>query len=264
MPSSNLSTNSTYLNKINNVSIKTSFWLVTVTCLLLWNTPIAATLLLPVSYIVTMIHELSHAIACIATGGQVSGLKIVSDGLGHGGLTFCSGGNPWIYTPAGYIGTTLVGCILLFFSQFKLIARILLFLIGVSVILAALFLSSQSIFAPGMLIQAIQSIIVELIMGGAFIFSSIKLNDKMANLLLMFLCIQIILNSFTDLTVLFQISTFTNTNTFSDATNMAKISGISPAFWSIIWALISIITLWLTLKISYLKSPKPKITTTKH
>ncbi len=259
MTGENLTASLNNITRADNVSLKTSFWLITIACLLLWNTPIGLTVLMPVNYVVTMIHELSHAITCLATGGHVSGLTIVSDGLGHGGLTYCSGGNPWLYTPAGYIGTTVVGCLLIFFSQFRILSRVLLFSLGLSVILAAVFFSTGSIFMPGMLFQALGSILAELIMGSMFILASLKLNDKMANLLILFLSVQIVLNSLTDLTVLFQISTSINQATFSDATNMAKISNIPPAIWSVIWATTSLAMLWLTLKISYLKSTPTRI-----
>src|SRR5271155_703782 len=83
----------------------------TVLSILLWHAPFVDTLLGPVRIFITTLHELSHALVCVATGGSVSGLTIVSDNAGHGGATMCSGGNPFLYIQAGYLGTALWGCL---------------------------------------------------------------------------------------------------------------------------------------------------------
>ena len=61
---------------------------------------------------------MSHALACVFTGGWVSGLTIVEDGNGHGGLTFTHGGIPFIYSQAGYMGEAIWGCLLLSLARF--------------------------------------------------------------------------------------------------------------------------------------------------
>src|SRR5438874_2686578 len=73
--------------------------------LLLWDSPYVSWLLFPVKTFVTALHEFSHAIICLGTGGSVEGMTIVEDYHGHGGVTMCRGGNPLLYTPAGYLGT---------------------------------------------------------------------------------------------------------------------------------------------------------------
>src|SRR5271170_495087 len=83
----------------------------TLASMVLWQAPIASWILGPVGIFVTTLHEMSHALVCIATGGTVSGLTIVPDSSGHGGVTLCKGGNPFLYVQAGYLGTAFWGCL---------------------------------------------------------------------------------------------------------------------------------------------------------
>ena len=250
----NLQQNSSILVKSGqNSNLKKEFWIISILCLAAWHTQIGMTILLPINFVVTLIHELSHAIVCILSGGQVSSMTIINDGCGHSGLTFCAGGLPILYAPAGYLGTTFVGCILLYLSQYKKISKILLCFTGVVILIISLAFSGKSLFQPQLFLASIASVIVEIIIGIGFLIAGVRLNEKWANLTLLFLSIQIVLNSVTDLFILFQASTNFSNSTFSDATNMANITHIPAFIWSIIWCLISMILLYFTLKISYLK-----------
>src|SRR5262249_34249944 len=62
----------------------------------------------------TFIHETCHALATVLTGGKVDSLTVALDGSG---LTFRQGGIGLIIVPAGYIGTAIVGGILLILSR---------------------------------------------------------------------------------------------------------------------------------------------------
>src|SRR5271163_4876737 len=90
-----------------------SFWIIVIGSLLLSHSPGFSWLFAPINIFTTAVHEMGHALVCLATGGQVSGLTIVGDGAGHGGLTFCQGGNPFFYTQAGYLGAAVFGCLLI-------------------------------------------------------------------------------------------------------------------------------------------------------
>jgi hypothetical protein len=72
----------------------------------LWDTP----LLHPLQLFVVLLHEISHGIVAIATGGT-----IVSIGLtpGQGGYCQCPGGNAFLTLSAGYLGSLGWGVLLL-------------------------------------------------------------------------------------------------------------------------------------------------------
>jgi hypothetical protein len=70
----------------------------------LWNTP----LVYPLKVLTVMLHEMCHALATLATGGEVKEIKTQWDESGH---TLSSGGWAWAIYPAGYLGTALLGAI---------------------------------------------------------------------------------------------------------------------------------------------------------
>lgn len=74
--------------------------------LFFWNSPF----LLPVKTFVVFLHELSHGLAAILTGGSVEQLRLVED---EGGLAFTRGGNQILIASAGYVGSALWGALLM-------------------------------------------------------------------------------------------------------------------------------------------------------
>eukprot|EP00897_Mesotaenium_endlicherianum_P006180 jgi/Mesen1/5590/ME000281S04649 len=77
--------------------------------LALWRTPV----LMPFKLITIFLHELSHATACILTGGKVDGIEV---NLNEGGLTRTRGGWQWVILPAGYLGSSFWGMVIVIMS----------------------------------------------------------------------------------------------------------------------------------------------------
>lgn len=77
-------------------------------------------ILYPFSLIGTIFHEFGHAFMCWVTGGKVRSIQI---SYNESGLTRFSGGSHCMILPAGYIGSSLAGGILLFCSFGKRTAR---------------------------------------------------------------------------------------------------------------------------------------------
>ncbi len=74
----------------------------TVAVFALWQTPAV----LPLKLLVVFFHEASHAVAIIATGGEVVTLSVSSD---QGGFVLSRGGNRFVALTAGYLGSLVVG-----------------------------------------------------------------------------------------------------------------------------------------------------------
>src|SRR5882757_4055179 len=72
--------------------------------------PFASVVTYPCNLFVTLVHESSHALAALATGGSVESITISPD---TSGLTLTRGGSRLITLCAGYTGATLFGAILL-------------------------------------------------------------------------------------------------------------------------------------------------------
>ena len=100
----------------------------------LWDTA----LIYPLKVFVVFLHEVSHAVAAVATGGTVE--RIVLDRY-QGGAAFTRGGNPFLTLSAGYLGSLLWGAlfVILAFSR-RLRPRWIMGAVGVFMILLTLFL----------------------------------------------------------------------------------------------------------------------------
>ncbi len=69
---------------------------------LLWNTDV----IWPLRVLVVVFHELSHAAAALLTGG---GVESISFSRNEGGVAWTRGGNRFVISTAGYLGSLLVG-----------------------------------------------------------------------------------------------------------------------------------------------------------
>ncbi|MDP2469507.1 MAG: M50 family metallopeptidase [Candidatus Palauibacterales bacterium] len=71
----------------------------------LWNT----WLVLPLKLFVVLLHEISHGLAAVATGGAIDRIVITPD---LGGACYCGGGDAFLTLSAGYLGSLLWGSVL--------------------------------------------------------------------------------------------------------------------------------------------------------
>ncbi|KAL9433235.1 hypothetical protein AB3S75_028124 [Citrus x aurantiifolia] len=83
----------------------------------LWRT----ILLKPFKLVTVFLHKASHAIACKLTSGKVEGSQVHAD---EGGTTQTRGGVYWFILPAGYLGSSFWGMLLILASTTLLTARI--------------------------------------------------------------------------------------------------------------------------------------------
>ena len=64
--------------------------------------------LLPLKIFVVLLHEISHGLAALLTGGSVEQLVLLQD---QGGLAFTRGGSRFFILSAGYLGSALWGAL---------------------------------------------------------------------------------------------------------------------------------------------------------
>ncbi|MEX1256701.1 MAG: M50 family metallopeptidase [Gemmatimonadota bacterium] len=72
----------------------------------LWNTPVVY----PLKLFVIFLHEISHGIAAVATGGSIQEITINPR---LGGACYCPGGNAFLTLSAGYLGSLVWGGVIL-------------------------------------------------------------------------------------------------------------------------------------------------------
>jgi hypothetical protein len=95
--------------------------------LALWRTPI----LDPFKLITVFLHEASHATACKLTCGKVEGMEVTAD---EGGVTHTRGGYQWFILPAGYLGSSFWGMVLVISSTNSITLRIAAALLIISLV----------------------------------------------------------------------------------------------------------------------------------
>lgn len=76
----------------------------------------AAIITYPVRLFVTFVHEASHALAGLISGGTVEGFSVSPNGSG---VARVSGGNIALIAPAGYLGAALFGAMLFYATNRK-------------------------------------------------------------------------------------------------------------------------------------------------
>lgn len=87
----------------------------------------------PMRLITTFLHELSHAVACWMTGGDVLQLQVFEN---EGGVTKYIGGCRCLIIPAGYIGASFFGMIFVILSGGRITATVAASVFTFSLLLA--------------------------------------------------------------------------------------------------------------------------------
>jgi hypothetical protein len=99
---------------------------------LLWNIPYVKYSLWPFKMLVIAFHEFGHAITACCTGGRV---KSISLDPREGGVTHMQGGISAITLPAGYLGSSLIGALLIFCGFDIVASKIASIVLGVCFLL---------------------------------------------------------------------------------------------------------------------------------
>jgi hypothetical protein len=236
--------------------------LATAITLVLWFIPFAEYLVYPVRLFTTFIHESSHAIVAVLTGGSVQSLTIATDGSGE--VYSASGGmiGELLTSSAGYLGTMAFGVLMLFlirrsFSPNKILT-------GLGILVAAMtvvFTIISSVFNFLSLNTTFSSIAFTAIAGAALaaglIAMGIFAKARVASFAVAFLAVQCLLNAALDLVNVFFINApFVGSNIQTDAGNMAAATGIPGIVWVVIWMGISLLMISLGLRLYAVKQSK--------
>ncbi|EIM90241.1 uncharacterized protein STEHIDRAFT_119283 [Stereum hirsutum FP-91666 SS1] len=76
---------------------------------ILWHVPYLNFIIYPFKLLTVGFHEMSHAFMGVLTCAHIHSIELDPD---EGGATRMSGGIPWLTLPAGYLGSSLIGAIL--------------------------------------------------------------------------------------------------------------------------------------------------------
>lgn len=196
----------------------------------LWDTPVVY----PLKIFVVMLHEISHGIASVATGGTIE--RIVLDPA-EGGACYCGGGNAFLTLSAGYLGSLLWGVMLLSAAGASRISnRFLIFAVGVLVVaLTALYVRNGF------------GLLFGLGFGTALLIAGRKLGPGASRVVLTTLgltsCLYAILDIKSDV--------LDRPHLQSDAAMLAEMTGISTVTWGVIWIGIAVLVSALFFRRAY-------------
>jgi len=226
-----------------------------ITLALWWFVPFSEYLLYPIRLFVTFIHESSHAIIAVLTGGSVQSLTISMDTSGE---VYSAPSNligALLTSSAGYLGTTAFGVLMLFmirrsFSPNKILTALGIFVAVMTVIFTVIspvfnFLSLQTSFS-----SLVFTIVAGGLLAAALVGLGIYSSLRVANFAVAFLAVQCLLNALIDLkTVFFINAPVVGSNMHTDAANMAMATGIPGIVWVVVWIGVSLLMISLGLRL---------------
>lgn len=205
----------------------------------IWMIPVARIALLPLTLLETLIHEMCHAVVAVLTGGVPQGISM--DWMGNG-VTPVLGGNAILVSMAGYLGTVILGGLVLHFSRTESNARRSILLLG---LLCALSLIWTTLHGTVGLVTA-------LMWSALLITANRQLNPVAVRFAAAFLGVHLSLSALHSLFYLTKITSLTNVH--SDAANMQALTGVPALAWAILWTLFG---LTIVLYISYRQFRNP-------
>ena len=184
----------------------------------LWNTPVVY----PLKIFVVYMHELSHGLAAIATGGQIEEIVVVSQ---EGGHAITSGGSPGWTLSAGYLGSLVWGGLILVLALRARLDKILSVIIGFGMIVVSVFYLRNPF-----------GVLFGIGFGGLLILIGRFLNKSINSWILQIIgltsCLYAILDIKSDILDRAHLS--------SDARMLAEMTSIPTLAWGILWILVAI------------------------
>jgi hypothetical protein len=198
-------------------------------------TPWGHLLLYPFRLFTTWIHECGHAVVALALGGEVRSITIAPDGSGLT-LSLVPAGRfaRGLVTSAGYLGASLVGCLLMAAARVQRWTCAILWAIG-AFMLVTLVLWIRNLFGFAAVLA----------WAGALLILAHRGSGNVSRFVLGLLAVQVALNAVYDTRVLLLPGAG-----HSDADTMASLFWLPSWLWAIVWMFLSVgmllWTLWMT------------------
>lgn len=176
----------------------------------------------PLRVLIVFLHELSHAIVLIATGGEVVAFSINAQ---EGGQVIGRGGNRFLTLTAGYLGSLLIGVAFLLIAVRSTWDRIALGIFG-GILLAVAALYIRDLYA----------LAFTCIAGTSMLATARFLPDQVSDMILRIIglssMIYVPFDIFSD--------TIARSSLRSDARMLAEEFGGTTILWGLLWLVISL------------------------
>jgi hypothetical protein len=194
---------------------------------LLWLTPVV----FPLKIFVVLLHEISHAVAALATGGEVE--RIVLN-MNQGGATYILGGNSFLILSAGYLGSLLWGLLLIEFAGARTQrARWAVGVLGVFILLVA-----------ALYVRNLFGFVFTGIFGAALIIAARRLSARGVATVLLVLGLTSALYALLDI----RSDILSRPHVQSDAAMLADLTGVPTVVWGFLWIGVAAAACWFALR----------------
>jgi hypothetical protein len=192
----------------------------------LWLVPGIQWVLIPLQYLNTHLHEVSHVLAGLVTGADVHRILVFANGSG---LAEMSGGFLPFIGSAGYTGAAILGALMIRFGGTEEGAR------KVAKVMAALMALALLLWVRGDLVGLLSGFFWL----GLFWLGSRRLSQEWLVFAVQFLGLQ---QALTSLQSVYELVHLSSLGTFhSDARIMEQATGLPAVLWAATWTLVSIV-----------------------
>lgn len=224
-----------------------------VVALVLSWVPWIGALAYPFRLLATLVHELSHGLAALATGGEFLRFVVFPDGSG---LATTAGGWRLIVIPAGYLGTAAFAALLILVGRNHRLSRWVIGASGAAVGILCLRFAVPALFAEGLVsrqaLGAALALVSGVAIGTLFIWLAARGSDRWIVFSLHLVAIEVGLTALSDLWTLIGLSGLACIAT-NDARAMAEITFVPAIFWAVAWALTACVLVVVAIRWTWFK-----------
>jgi hypothetical protein len=213
---------------------------------LLGALPFVSLINYPFRLLVTLVHELGHGLAAIATGGQFVSFEVSPNGSG---LAFTRGGWRFVIIPAGYLSVAIFTALLIISGRSYRGSKRMMIFLGGAMMFFSLFFARPGGFNILQLVSGVVALLVGLSFGALFIWVALRATARTMFFLMHFLALKFGLAALSDIFFLVGLSNVVAAPQ-TDAHSMAQLTGLPVIFWALMWvamaALIIGVAVWVT------------------
>ena len=203
----------------------------------------------PFRLLTTLVHELGHGLAALATGGHFLRFVVFPDGSG---LAYTAGGWRLAVVPAGYLGAAAFGAALILAGRRARVARAALGIVGAGLLVLTLRYALPSLFTFEGL-GGLLALVSGLALGGAALWLALRAGAAAVVFAVHLVAFVAGLTAFADLWTLIGLSRLAGASgaPATDARAMAAIIPLPAVVWAALWALAAAALLAGALRIAW-------------
>ena len=184
----------------------------------LWQSP----LVFPLKIFVVLLHEISHGLAAVLTGGSIVSIQLSA---AQGGLCITRGGSRFFTLNAGYLGSLLFGALFVLVAARSRRDRVVVAILGIALLaLTLVYVRTLFGFAYG------------LVAGAGLLLAARKLPEPVSDAILKVLgavsCLYAVWDIASDVLL--------RDVPGSDASALARLTGIPATLWGLGWVVVAL------------------------